>query len=188
MGVKNNEKHALVLNNMIIYETANVFDYDIDLNCCLSDYKRGTAHIDNLIDIFLNKNIPFELLNSLLSYKGKLKDSLLKKEDKKKIAGFLFSIFDDNLKNSTNLTVNLYELINKIKKTSTVNDIIFKEREILKLSANLFYYLAKLILYIVKKSFSEGEVKINLIRKMNDRIIYYEKILGNTIKTKNIGN
>ena len=38
---------------MIIYETANVFEYDIDLICCLSDYKRGTAHIDNLVNINL---------------------------------------------------------------------------------------------------------------------------------------
>ena len=51
--VKNNEKHALLLNNMIIYETANVFEYDIDLTCCLSDYKRGTASIDNLVDMNL---------------------------------------------------------------------------------------------------------------------------------------
>ena len=45
--VKNNEKHALVLNNMIIYETANVFDYDIVLTCCLSDYNMIDT---NLID------------------------------------------------------------------------------------------------------------------------------------------
>lgn len=144
--------------------------------------------IDCLIDIFLNKNIPYEVLNILLPYKNKLKDSLLKKEEKEKMAGFLFNIFDDNLKNSTNLTINLYELINKIKIISNVNDNIFKEREMLKLSANLYYYTGKIILFVVKKSLSEGEIKMNLIKRMNDRILYYEKILGDIIKTKNVKN
>jgi len=107
--------------------------------------------IDNLIDIFLNKNMPYELLNILAPYKGKLKNSTLKKEEKEKMVGFLFTIFDDNLQNSTNLTVNLYELINKIKTNSIINDSIFREREFLKLSANMFYYLAKIIILIVKK-------------------------------------
>jgi hypothetical protein len=140
--------------------------------------------IDNLIDIFLNKNIPYELLNNILPYKSKLKNSTLKKEEKEKMVGFLFTIFDDNLQNSTNLTINLYELINKIKTNSIINDNIFREREFLKLSANMFYYLAKIIILIVKKSLPDGEIKINLIRKMNDKILYYQNILGNTIKTK----
>jgi len=138
--------------------------------------------IDNLIDIFLNKNMPYELLNILAPYKGKLKNSTLKKEEKEKMVGFLFTIFDDNLQNSTNLTVNLYELINKIKTNSIINDSIFREREFLKLSANMFYYLAKIIILIVKKSLPDGEIKINLIRKMNDKISYYQNILENTIK------
>jgi len=48
--VKNNNKHILLLNNMIIYETENVFSYNVDLTRCLSDYKRGMTNIDDLLD------------------------------------------------------------------------------------------------------------------------------------------
>jgi hypothetical protein len=137
--------------------------------------------IDNLIDILMNKNIPYELFNVLLPYKNKMKDQFLKKEEKDKIDYFLFTFFDENLNNSVNLSLKLYEVVEEIKKSSITSESIFREREILKLSANLYYYTGITVLSIIKKSVSDIKMKNDLIKRINERIFFYDKKLQDAI-------
>jgi hypothetical protein len=101
------------------------------------------------------------------------------KENKDRLFHTITKLYSDNLSNSTKLFVKLSELVKKIKNSGMQNNSIHVEqREIIKLSAILYYYKALGIDIICKKYISDLKTKNLIITKLDEIKRENEKILS----------
>ena len=100
------------------------------------------------------------------------------KENKDKLVYMITKLYSDNLSNSTKLFIKLSELVKKIKSNAIRNNSIhIEQREIIKLSALLYYYKAMGIDIICKKYISDLRIKNLIINKLDEIKRENEKIL-----------
>ena len=132
--------------------------------------------IDLLFKNFTDdKKIIIELFRDIISYIPSMRGiTYSSKENKDKLMYLLIKEYSDTLTNATKLLVKLSNVIKKIKlnnkknNNNSVENILFKEREILKISSTLYYFKSVGIDIICKNYISEVKLKNMLINKFGE--------------------
>jgi hypothetical protein len=146
-------------------------------NCSFSEFVLNLVY-KNFTD---DKKMPIELLTDVASHITSMRSTstMIRQENKDRLVFLVTKLYSDNISYATKLFIKLNEVIKKIKKNHSSENLNYAEqREIIKLSGVIYYFRALAIDLICKKFITDVKVKNQVIIKIDQIRKDNEKILG----------
>lgn len=146
-------------------------------NCSFSEFVLDLVY-RNFTD---DKKIPIELLLDITDHIISMRSSssMTRQENKDRLVYLITKLYSENISYATKLFIKLNEIVKKIKKNHSSENLNYTEqREIIKLAAVIYYFKAIAIDNICKKFITDVKVKNQVIIKIDQIRRDNEKILS----------